>query len=57
MRAFDETHAPQRHCLAAGRRGIMNRAVKEILAVILAAAAEIFVDRIRKTKKKGAKNG
>lgn len=35
----------------------MNRAVKEILAVILAAAAEIFLDRITKAKKKGAKNG
>ena len=35
----------------------MNRALKEILAVILAAAAEIFVDRIRKAKEKGARNG
>jgi len=35
----------------------MNRTVKEILAVILAAAAEIFVDRIRRAKKKGVRNG
>lgn len=35
----------------------MNRTVREILAVILAAAAEIFVDRIRKAKKKGVRNG